>query len=208
MGIFKVVRVVALSPVKITTVLALRMFAPTAAWRTVCLFAAAGRVKYLKWEVLSIGAAGPLLEVISPMTSRSLMFYNQIAPMFVGYVRTVWFDAAMKQKKFLGINLPLRKSKLVNETQAEKIWAARHRKGAQQLCAALEKLSGFYLKVGQVFAAKADILPQQYVEEMSKLFDMLEPAPFKEMRRVVEKEWGKDLYSVGPGPLCVQNFFL
>ena len=66
---------------------------------------------------------------------------------FVGYVRTVWFDAAKEQKKFMGIKLPLRKSKLVNATEAEKIWAKRHRKGAQQLTAALEKLSGFYLKV-------------------------------------------------------------
>ena len=47
-----------------------------------------------------------------------------------------------------------------------------------------------------MFAAKADILPQQYVEELSKLFDALHPAPYKEIKQVLEKEWGKDIYSV------------
>lgn len=47
-----------------------------------------------------------------------------------------------------------------------------------------------YIKLGQWLSSRADILPQPYLEELSKLQDDVPPAPFEQVRPIIEKDLG------------------
>jgi len=57
----------------------------------------------------------------------------------------------------------------------------------------LEELGPTYVKVGQLMSLRPDLMPQEYVEELSKLYDSAEPFPFKEVKKIVESELGMSL---------------
>ena len=52
------------------------------------------------------------------------------------------------------------------------------------------ELGGFYLKVGQVFATKSDLLPPQYVAALKSVFDDCPPVSAKKIDAIVRKEFG------------------
>ena len=52
------------------------------------------------------------------------------------------------------------------------------------------ELSGFYLKVGQVFATKSDLLPPQYVAALKSVFDDCPPVPASKIDSILRKEFG------------------
>ncbi|PNH06145.1 hypothetical protein TSOC_007514, partial [Tetrabaena socialis] len=49
---------------------------------------------------------------------------------------------------------------------------------------------GFYLKLGQILAAKTDMLPAPYTESLSRLLDRLPPAPYGSICRTIRAELG------------------
>ena len=51
------------------------------------------------------------------------------------------------------------------------------------------ELGGFYLKVGQVFATKSDLLPPQYVAALKSVFDDCPPVSAKKIDAIVRKEF-------------------
>jgi predicted unusual protein kinase regulating ubiquinone biosynthesis (AarF/ABC1/UbiB family) len=52
------------------------------------------------------------------------------------------------------------------------------------------ELGGFYLKVGQVFATKSDLLPPQYVAALKSVFDDCPPVPASKIDSILRKEFG------------------
>merc|ERR1719387_3135726 len=70
----------------------------------------------------------------------------------------------------------------------------------------MKELSGFYLKIGQVFATKQDLFPPQYIKKLRYLFDETSAAQFAEVKEIVEAELGRDLgdmfRSFDPQPLA------
>lgn len=54
----------------------------------------------------------------------------------------------------------------------------------------LEAMGPTFVKLGQVLSTRADLLPQHYLEALSRLQDDVEPVPVAEIRRVVEDELG------------------
>jgi predicted unusual protein kinase regulating ubiquinone biosynthesis (AarF/ABC1/UbiB family) len=67
---------------------------------------------------------------------------------------------------------------------------------ADDLAADLESLGPTFVKLGQLLATRADLLPGPYVEALSRLQDDVEPVPFDEIRAVVEEELGARLTNV------------
>ncbi|KAA0235830.1 MAG: AarF/ABC1/UbiB kinase family protein [Actinobacteria bacterium] len=65
-----------------------------------------------------------------------------------------------------------------------------HDAGARDLHAAAVELRGGFLKLGQFVSARPDLLPDVYVEELSKLQDRVPPAPASVMRAVIEADVG------------------
>jgi predicted unusual protein kinase regulating ubiquinone biosynthesis (AarF/ABC1/UbiB family) len=71
----------------------------------------------------------------------------------------------------------------------------------------LTDLSGFYLKIGQVFATKADLLPAAYPKSLRQLFDACSPAPYSTVLRTLRRELGADVVAssfsyIDPTPLA------
>ena len=133
--------------------------------------------------VLVLTAAPPLIELLHPDLAlslrRSLTFYRHVSAIFVSYVRT-----ALVETK--GLDGPA----------AQAVWDARHEAGAEAVVRLLEELSGFYLKVGQVFATKQDLFPPQYVRKLSFLYDACPPAPAEEVVETIEQSLGKPLLEI------------
>ena len=130
--------------------------------------------------VLLLTAAPPLLEILRPdlarSLARSLTFYRHVSAIFLSYMRTALVE-----------------TKGLEGTAAQAVWDARHEEGAKAVVQLLRELSGFYLKVGQVFATKQDLFPPQYVRKLSFLYDACPPAPVDEVIQIVEQSLGKPL---------------
>jgi len=112
----------------------------------------------------------------------SVVFYRHAARLVAGYLLTLFREA------------PAAAAALAAPPEAvEGVWTARHAWGAERVHALLVELSGFYLKVGQVFATKADLLPPAYPRALRRLFDACPAAPLWEVRRTLERELGAPL---------------
>ena len=61
---------------------------------------------------------------------------------------------------------------------------------AQQLATELARLGPTFVKLGQLLSTRADILPPEYLEALSKLRDDVKPLPATDVLRVVEAELG------------------
>jgi predicted unusual protein kinase regulating ubiquinone biosynthesis (AarF/ABC1/UbiB family) len=58
------------------------------------------------------------------------------------------------------------------------------------LAADLEARGPAYIKLGQLLATRADLLPPRVIADLSRLQDDLEPVPFDQIREVIEDELG------------------
>ena len=52
----------------------------------------------------------------------------------------------------------------------------------------LERLGPAFIKLGQVLSTRADLLPPEYLQALTRLQDQVEPFPFEQVERVVEEE--------------------
>jgi predicted unusual protein kinase regulating ubiquinone biosynthesis (AarF/ABC1/UbiB family) len=52
------------------------------------------------------------------------------------------------------------------------------------------RLGPAFVKLGQLLSVRPDVLPEPYVEEFSRLQDEVPPAPFEEVRRIIEGDLG------------------
>jgi ubiquinone biosynthesis protein len=72
----------------------------------------------------------------------------------------------------------------------ERAVQAAHRRGARDLYEAAIELRGGFLKLGQFASSRPDLLPEAYVEELSKLQDRVPPAPAEVVERIIASEIG------------------
>jgi ubiquinone biosynthesis protein len=77
------------------------------------------------------------------------------------------------------------------------------REGAVQFREALEELGTTYIKLGQLLSSRPDLLPDIYIEELTRLVDDVPPVPFAEIERIIHDELGDDVFArVDPEPLA------
>ena len=62
-----------------------------------------------------------------------------------------------------------------------------------QLRKTLERLGSTYVKLGQMLSLREDILPERITRELRKLQDQVPPVPFKQIKKLIESEFGKPL---------------
>jgi len=68
---------------------------------------------------------------------------------------------------------------------------------ARRFAADLEGMGPTFVKLGQVLSTRADLLPQPYLDALTRLQDQVEPIPVAEVRAVIEEDLGmrvKDLF--------------
>lgn len=70
---------------------------------------------------------------------------------------------------------------------------AVHRRRAQRLTTTVAGLGPAFIKLAQVFASRADILPEPYLSEVGKLTDSVPPLPSRDIQAVIVRELGKPL---------------
>jgi predicted unusual protein kinase regulating ubiquinone biosynthesis (AarF/ABC1/UbiB family) len=75
-------------------------------------------------------------------------------------------------------------------------WLAGGKKkerGPERLRYLLERFGGAFIKFGQLFSMRSDILPPSYCAELSNLYDDVPPFPAEDARAIVERELGKPI---------------
>jgi predicted unusual protein kinase regulating ubiquinone biosynthesis (AarF/ABC1/UbiB family) len=72
----------------------------------------------------------------------------------------------------------------------------RHRLRAERLTRTLAELGPTFIKLAQVFAARADILPEPYLSAIGTLTDQVPPLPPGVAERVVREELGREVGEV------------
>ncbi|MFO7259708.1 MAG: AarF/UbiB family protein [bacterium] len=71
-----------------------------------------------------------------------------------------------------------------------------HERRAQRLAATIASLGPTFIKLAQVFSARADILPEPYLSAISRLQDRVPPHPTEEIEAVIAAELGQPLEAV------------
>src|SRR6266436_8882500 len=64
---------------------------------------------------------------------------------------------------------------------------------AEELAADLEKLGPTFIKLGQLLSTRGDLLPEPYLEALSRLQDNVAPFSPAEVEQIVESELGARL---------------
>jgi predicted unusual protein kinase regulating ubiquinone biosynthesis (AarF/ABC1/UbiB family) len=82
----------------------------------------------------------------------------------------------------------LREIGVVGERPATREAAVEFRRG-------LEELGVTYVKLGQLLSSRSDLLPDVYVEELTKLVDDAPPVPFEQVERTIDDEIGRDVFA-------------
>ncbi len=63
----------------------------------------------------------------------------------------------------------------------------------ERVCLMLQELGPTYVKLGQIMASRADLLPPEWIEELAKLHDAVAPFPYEQVREVIAAEFGVPL---------------
>jgi predicted unusual protein kinase regulating ubiquinone biosynthesis (AarF/ABC1/UbiB family) len=71
--------------------------------------------------------------------------------------------------------------------------AAFHDRRADRLLRAFTRLGPSFIKLGQIFAGRADVLGEPYADRLSTLTDQVPPAPLDEVRRRIESSLGRPI---------------
>jgi predicted unusual protein kinase regulating ubiquinone biosynthesis (AarF/ABC1/UbiB family) len=85
------------------------------------------------------------------------------------------------------------RSDLVNQSDLSLIKSQKQSDDApkaEELAADLEKLGPTFIKLGQLLSTRGDLLPEPYLEGLSRLQDRIEPFSFDEVERIVTSELG------------------
>ena len=64
---------------------------------------------------------------------------------------------------------------------------------AVSLRKAFEELGSSFVKIGQIISTRPDLLPQDYIDELSKLQDHVPPFPFADIKRIFKEEFDEEI---------------
>ncbi|MGY5143536.1 MAG: ABC1 kinase family protein [Candidatus Nitrosopumilus sp. bin_32a] len=95
------------------------------------------------------------------------------------------------------------RKKWINQ-EKNQIDSEQFRKNAQKILNTFISLGPVYIKLGQWLSSRADILPQPYLEELSKLQDSVPSAPFDQVKPIIEKDLGpidEKFDEINPNPI-------
>jgi ubiquinone biosynthesis protein len=114
------------------------------------------------------------------------------------------FDRARRAREVAAV---ARRRKLVRVLRELGVAGSRPatREGAVEFREALEQLGTTFLKLGQLLSSRPDLLPDVYIDELSKLVDEVPPFPFAEVERVVREDVGDEVVELDPEPLAAAS---
>jgi predicted unusual protein kinase regulating ubiquinone biosynthesis (AarF/ABC1/UbiB family) len=101
---------------------------------------------------------------------RAFIIFVRLLPFVIAFLRD--------RRRFVMFGRPARRT------------VAHHARRAERLTATIAALGPTFIKLAQVFSARADILPEPYLSSISLLQDRVPPDPFEEIERVIIDELG------------------
>jgi ubiquinone biosynthesis protein len=104
--------------------------------------------------------------------------------------------AQMVARIYVGYKLIQLYARFVSPSGQEERYARHHRRSAELIYRTALRLEGWFVKACQFIGTRADILPTEYVEVLSRLHDQVPPRPFAVMKRRIESELGKPAEAV------------
>jgi len=104
--------------------------------------------------------------------------------------------AQMVARIYGGYKLIQLYGRLVTRKGQPERYARHHRRSAELIYRTALRLEGWLVKVSQFIGSRADILPPEYIEVLSRLHDRVPPRPFARMKKRIEEELGKPLTAV------------
>ena len=120
---------------------------------------------------------------------RAFVIFGRLAPFVLAFL--------LDRRRYLLFGRPRPRS------------AAQHHRRAERLTSTLAALGPTFIKLAQVFAARADILPEPYLSVIGTLTDQVPPLPPGVAQRVVREELGRDVAQVferfDPEPLAAAS---
>jgi ubiquinone biosynthesis protein len=72
----------------------------------------------------------------------------------------------------------------------ERLTLAKHRLNARRIEAAILRLRGLFIKVGQLISIMANVLPDAFREELQRLQDQVPPRPYGDIEARLREEFG------------------
>ena len=117
-------------------------------------------------------------------TYRHMQRYRQILTVLFkyGFGDLV---VALKIEQYLEIGL-----QMISRKRREKIETLSR---AVRVRMVLEELGPTFLKMGQILSTRPDILPVEFMQELSKLQDEVPPFPYSEVQATIQKEFNKSV---------------
>jgi len=107
---------------------------------------------------------------------RALVILRRLAPLALSFLRD--------RRRWLVAGGPLPRS------------TEDHQHRADRIVATLSALGPSFVKIGQLFAGRTDLLPDPYPDRLSRLTDQVPPAPYELVKPVIEAELGRSLDQV------------
>ncbi|HEY0150826.1 MAG TPA: AarF/UbiB family protein [Longimicrobium sp.] len=112
------------------------------------------------------------------LNPKHLKLYAELAKLFIKYgrsdiVNTAGLDAVVEEP-----------------TAAETAAAVPE---AEALAADLERMGPTFVKLGQLLSTRPDLVPEAYIDALSRLQDKLEAFPYEEVERIVQEELGQTI---------------
>ena len=102
---------------------------------------------------------------------RGLTIATRLTPFVLGFLRD--------RRRFVLFGRPARRTE------------EHHRRRAERLTATIAALGPTFIKLAQVFSARADILREPYLSSISRLQDRVPPDAIEEIERVIVEELGR-----------------
>ncbi len=115
-------------------------------------------------------------------TYRHLNRYQQILRIFFKYGFQDFVEG-LKIEQYLEMGL-----QLISRKRRERI---EQYSRAERIRLALEELGPTFIKLGQLLSTRPDLIPPEYIQELSKLQDRVPPFSYDEAREIVREETGK-----------------
>ncbi len=117
-------------------------------------------------------------------TYRHLNRYRQILTILFKYGFGDLVDT-LKIEQYLEVGLQMISRK--RREHVEKLTRA------ERVRMALEELGPTFVKLGQIVSTRPDLVPVEFIQELSKLQDHVPPFPYAELKQVIESELGTPL---------------
>jgi predicted unusual protein kinase regulating ubiquinone biosynthesis (AarF/ABC1/UbiB family) len=104
--------------------------------------------------------------------------------------------AQMVVRIYIGYKLIQLHGRFISQQGLNERYARHHRRSAELIYRTALRLEGWLVKACQFIGTRADILPPEYIEVLSRLHDKVPPRPFALIQQRVEAELKKPLNEV------------